>query len=213
MDATLKAGRFITLEGGEGAGKSTQARLLAAWLQRRGIAVEVTREPGGSPGAEEIRSLLVTGAIGRWHPLTETLLHCAARREHVATRLVPALDSGRWVVSDRFFDSTLAYQGYGQGVALDVIVRLRELTVGDFKPDLTIILDVAPKTRRARTAARGGAEDRYERMNEDFHARVRDGFKAIARDEPDRCVMIDADMPAVSVEAAIQAEIMSRFDL
>ncbi len=126
---------------------------------------------------------------------------------------MPALESGRWVISDRFFDSTLAYQGYGQGVALEAVARLRQLTVGDFTPDLTIILDVTPETRHARTAGRGGNEDRYERMNEDFHIRVREGFKAIARDEPGRCVVIDADMPAASVEAAIQAAILSRFDL
>ena len=206
----VKTGRFITLEGGEGAGKSTQAKLLAAWLGEHGIAVEITREPGGSPGAEEIRTLLVTGETGRWEPLTETLLHYAARRDHMTTRIAPALASGRWVISDRFFDSTAAYQGFGQGVNAEIIDRLRQLTIGGFKPDLTLILDISAQTRRLRTLGRPGQEDRYERMTEAFHARVRDGFMAIARAEPERCVMIDAELPADEVAAAIQAVIVQR---
>jgi dTMP kinase len=197
----VKTGRFITLEGGEGAGKSTQAKLLAAWLREHAIAVEITREPGGSPGAEEIRALLVTGETGRWDPLTETLLHYAARRNHMTTRIAPALASGRWVISDRFFDSTAAYQGFGQGVNAEIIDRLRQLTIGGFKPDLTLILDISAQTRRLRTLGRPGQEDRYERMTEAFHARVRDGFMAIARAEPERCVMIDAELPADEVAA------------
>jgi dTMP kinase len=196
--------RFISLEGGEGAGKSTQLRLLSAWLQGRGIKLVATREPGGSPGAEEIRALLVTGATGRWDPLTETLLHYAARRTHVESLVLPALRAGQWVVSDRFADSTLAYQGYGLGVDLQAIERLRELAIGAFRPDLTIVLDVPPATRRARTAGRAGNEDRYERMSEPFHARVRDGFLAIAASDPGRCVVIDADLPADIVAARIQ---------
>jgi dTMP kinase len=206
----VKTGRFITLEGGEGAGKSTQAKLLAAWLREHAIAVEITREPGGSPGAEEIRALLVTGETGRWDPLTETLLHYAARRNHMTTRIAPALASGRWVISDRFFDSTAAYQGFGQGVNAEIIDRLRQLTIGGFKPDLTLILDISAQTRRLRTLGRPGQEDRYERMTEAFHARVRDGFMAIARAEPERCVMIDAELPADEVAAVIKAAIVQR---
>jgi dTMP kinase len=206
----VETGRFITLEGGEGAGKSTQAKLLADWLRERAIETEITREPGGSPGAEEIRKLLVTGEVGRWDSLTETLLHYAARRDHMTSRIMPALSSGRWVISDRFFDSTLAYQGYGQGVDLDVIGRLRALTIGAFKPDLTIILDVAPETRRARVSGRPGGEDRYERMTEAFHARVRNGFKVIASSEPERCVTVDADLSIAEVAAAIQGAVAQR---
>ena len=203
-------GKFITLEGGEGAGKSTQARLLAAWLGEKGISVALTREPGGTPGAEEIRNLLVTGAVGRWDSLTETLLHYAARREHMVRLILPTLDAGQWIICDRFIDSTTAYQGYGQGIDLGVIARLRETVLGDLAPDLTLILDVSPETRRARTAARPGNEDRYERMNEAFHDRVRAGFHAIAAAEPERCAVIAADQEIDAVSAAIKAAIVEK---
>jgi dTMP kinase len=198
-------GKFITLEGGEGAGKSTQARLLADWLTEKGISVSLTREPGGTPSAEDIRNLLVTGEVGRWDPLTETLLHYAARREHMARLILPALEAGQWIICDRFIDSTTAYQGYGQGIDLATIARLRETVLGAFKPDLTLILDVSPETRRARTAGRPGNEDRYERMNEAFHDRVRAGFHAIAAAEPERCVLIQADQAINPVSLAIRA--------
>jgi dTMP kinase len=203
-------GKFITLEGGEGAGKSTQARLLAEWLGQKGISVALTREPGGTPSAEDIRNLLVTGAVGRWDSLTETLLHYAARREHMARLILPTLDAGQWIICDRFIDSTTAYQGYGQGIDLGVIARLRETVLGAFAPDLTLILDVAPETRRARTAARPGNEDRYERMNEAFHDRVRAGFHAIAAAEPERCAVIAADQGIEAVSAAIKAAIAEK---
>jgi dTMP kinase len=203
-------GKFITLEGGEGAGKSTQARLLSDWLGQKGISVALTREPGGTPSAEDIRNLLVTGAVGRWDSLTETLLHYAARREHMARLILPALDAGQWIICDRFIDSTTAYQGYGQGIDLGVIACLRETVLGAFAPDLTLILDVAPETRRARTAARPGNEDRYERMNEVFHDRVRAGFHAIAAAEPERCAVIAADQEIDAVSAAIKAAIVEK---
>jgi dTMP kinase len=203
-------GKFITLEGGEGAGKSTQARLLAEWLGQKGLSVALTREPGGTPSAEDIRNLLVTGAVGRWDSLTETLLHYAARREHMARLILPTLDAGQWIICDRFIDSTTAYQGYGQGIDLGVIARLRETVLGAFAPDLTLILDVAPETRRARTAARPGNEDRYERMNEAFHDRVRAGFHAIAAAEPERCAVIAADQGIEAVSAAIKAAIAEK---
>jgi dTMP kinase len=206
-------GRFITLEGGEGAGKSTQARLLADWLRKRGIAVDVTREPGGSPGAEEIRNLLVTGEVGRWDPLTETLLHYAARRDHVVRRLMSSLEAGRWVVCDRFFDSTLAYQGYGLGVDRGVIAAVRKAVLGEFSPDLTLILDVAPETRRARTAGRLGAEDRYERMSEGFHERVRAGFLEIAAADPGRCRIVPADGGVDAVAASLAEHVAGAFAL
>jgi dTMP kinase len=203
-------GKFITLEGGEGAGKSTQARLLADWLGQKGISVALTREPGGTPSAEDIRNLLVTGEVGRWDPLTETLLHYAARREHMARFILPALDAGRWIICDRFIDSTTAYQGYGQGIDLGVIAGLRKIVLGAFVPDLTLILDVTPETRRARTAARPGNEDRYERMNEAFHDRVRAGFHAIAAAEPERCAVIAADQEIDAVSAAIKGTITEK---
>jgi len=210
-------GKFITLEGGEGAGKSTQARLLAAWLGEKSLSVALTREPGGTPGAEEIRNLLVTGAIGRWDSLTETLLHYAARREHMARLIQPALDRGQWIICDRFIDSTTAYQGYGQGIDLGTIARLRETVLGGFAPDLTLILDVSPETRRARTAARiaanPGNEDRYERMNEAFHDRVRAGFHAIAQAEPGRCAVIAADQGIEAVSADIKTVVAKRLSI
>jgi dTMP kinase len=208
--ASVARGRFITLEGGEGAGKSTQARLLATWLAGRGIAVELTREPGGAPGAEEIRTLLVTGETRRWDPLAETLLHFAARREHLVRRIAPALEAGRWVVCDRFADSTVAYQGYGQGVDGGAIGAIRHAAIGAVTPDLTLMLDVSPQTWRARTAGRPGAEDRYERMDDAFHDRVRAGFLAIAAQEPSRCAVIDANLPLDAVAGAIESEVASR---
>ena len=204
-------GRLVTLEGGEGAGKSTQARKLVEWLGERGVAAELTREPGGSPGAEEIRALLVTGEPGRWDPLSELLLHYAARRDHMVRSILPALEAGRWVVCDRFIDSTLAYQGYGLGVSLEAITAVRKAVLGDFAPDLTLILDVEPETGRVRTASRTGGEDRYERMGAAFHARVRDGFRRIAAAEPGRCVTISAARSVEEVGATIVAAVEARF--
>jgi dTMP kinase len=204
-------GKLITLEGGEGAGKSTQVRLLAAWLAEKGAVPVLTREPGGTPGAEDIRALLVTGAVGRWDPLTETLLHYAARRDHLTRLIEPALAAGQWVICDRFIDSSMAYQGYGHGVQITFITALREQVAAAFVPDLTLILDVSPDTRRRRTAGRPGNEDRYERMDEAFHARVRQGFQAIADAEPNRCVMIDANGPVETVFEAIRNTVAQRF--
>src|SRR4051794_28829219 len=150
-------GVFVTLEGGEGAGKSTQIRLLAGNLRSRGVDALTTREPGGSPGAEEIRTLLVSGAPGRWDGVTEILLHFAARRDHVVRTVRPALESGRWVLSDRFADSTLAYQGYGHGLGREPVERVAAVTLDGFRPDLTMILDLAPEAGLARAAARPGA--------------------------------------------------------
>jgi len=199
----MTRGRFITLEGGEGAGKSTQIRLLADALSACGIDVVLTREPGGSQGAEEIRALLVSGETGRWGPITEALLHTAARRDHLERTVWPALDAGRWVICDRFFDSTMAYQGYGLGLGRDLIAALQATALGDFRPDLTLILDLPVETGLFRANARRGGEDRYERMDLDFHRRLRDGFLDIAKREPTRCAVIDAAHPVESVQAAI----------
>jgi thymidylate kinase len=199
----MTRGRFITLEGGEGAGKSTQIRLLADALAACGKDVVVTREPGGSKGAEEIRALLVSGETGRWGPVTEALLHTAARRDHLERTVWPALDAGSWVICDRFFDSTMAYQGYGLGLGRDLIGALQTTALGDFRPDLTLILDLPVEAGLARANARRGGEDRYERMDLDFHRRLRDGFLDIAQREPDRCAVIDAAHPVEAVQAAI----------
>jgi dTMP kinase len=197
-------GRFISIEGGEGAGKSTQVGLLMAALDRAGIRARATREPGGSPGAEAIRRLLLEGEGERWDAISEALLLVAARRDHVARLIAPALAQGVWVVSDRFADSTMAYQGYGKGVAFDDLATLHRLALGDFAPDLTVILDLPVETGLARAAARSAA-DRFERLDHDFHEKLRQGFRQIAAENPTRCILIDASGDAQTVHSAVIA--------
>lgn len=211
-------GRFITLEGGEGAGKSTQIGRLAEWLGARGIPAETTREPGGAPGAEAIRSLIVNGSIDRWDAMAEALLMTAARRMHVEQRIRPALDAGRWIVCDRFSDSTMAYQGYAHGLGRQPVEQLQQIAIGDMQPDLTLILDLPVEAGLARANARGSktpgiGEDRFERMGLDFHRRLRDGFLDIARREPERCVVIDATADIEAVASAIRDAVATRFGL
>jgi len=203
-------GRFITLEGGEGAGKSTQITRLKSWLEQRGRTVLATREPGGSPGAEMVRKLLVEGPTDRWDGPTEALLHFAARRDHLRATVWPALKRGMWVVSDRFADSTRAYQGYGHGLDLGVIDRLYGLAVGDFRPDLTLILDLPVEVGLARAAARRGMETRYESLPRAFHDRVRTGFLEIARREPERCVVVDSNRETEHVAQDVVRAVIER---
>lgn len=206
----MAGGRFITIEGGEGAGKSTQIGLLANWLRDRRIPVTTTREPGGSPGAEAIRKLLVEGKADRWDGITEALLHFAARRDHLRSTVWPALQNGEWVICDRFADSTRAYQGYGHGLPLATIDRLYELTVGDFKPDLTVILDLPAEQGLKRAAKRKGGETRYESMDIEFHRRLRQGFLEIARAEPQRCIVVDASGAIEAVHMALMMAMIQR---
>ncbi|MBO0737124.1 MAG: dTMP kinase [Alphaproteobacteria bacterium] len=208
-DVTEPRGRFVTIEGGEGAGKTTQARLLVSALERCGIPVRATREPGGSPGGEAIRRLLLEGEGGRWDAVCETLLLLAARRDHLTRLIAPALAQGVWVVSDRFSDSTLAYQGYGRGVRLDRLAALQRFVVGDFTPDLTLVLDLPVEAGLARAAARSAA-DRFERLDRDFHERMRQGFRKIAADNAGRCVLIDACDDPQAVHGAVVAAIEER---
>ena len=205
--------RFITFEGGEGAGKSTQGSRLRAALEARAIAVCLTREPGGSPAAEEIRNLLVQGEPGRWDALTETLLLFAARADHLAQTIRPALAAGRWVISDRFTDSTYAYQGAGRGLDERTIVALDAATTQSFRPDLTIILDVPVEQGLSRAGHRTHSETRFERFDHDFHERLRMYFRALAAREPDRCVLIDSTAPPDAVAAAIRDTVAKRFAL
>jgi dTMP kinase len=207
----VSAGRFITFEGGEGAGKSTQARRLAAHLSQLGIPVLLTREPGGSAGAEAIRALLLDGQ--GFDPVAEAMLMFASRREHVVATIRPALAAGMWVISDRFADSTRAYQCHGQGVPGEVYRRLADLALEGLSPDLTLILDLPPEAGMARAMARGVAADRYERLDAGFHARVRAGFLAIAAGEPARCVVLDAGLGPDEVFAAILGEAARRLKL
>ena len=190
---------FITLEGGEGAGKSTQTSLLAARVAAEGHPVLRTREPGGTKRAELLRAELLY--LGGWVPLAETLLHFAARAEHVARVLRPALAAGLVAVCDRFTDSTVAYQGYGQGADQAAIGQLAGL-IG-LRPDLTLILSLPRDAARARIAARGVPRDRYEAMDETFHERVANGYRRIAATEPGRCVEVDASGPVERVAALV----------
>lgn len=207
----MTAGKFITLEGGEGTGKSTQLRLLADALRATGIAVHATREPGGTPGAEAIRGLLVSGAIDRWDAMSEALLHFAARRDHAEKVIRPRLAEGSWVISDRFADSTMAYQGYAQGLGWEAIEALYRLTLGAFAPDLTLVLDVPVEVGLARAGARDdNGETRYERLGVAFHERLRTAFQEIVARAPERCVLIDATGGTEAVHAALRAAITQR---
>jgi dTMP kinase len=208
--AAKKPGRFITLEGGEGTGKSTQAKRLAAALAEKKIDAVVTREPGGSPGAEQIRKLFVEGEPGRWDGLTETLLVFAARADHVARTIKPALEAGKWVISDRFTDSTYAYQGIGRGVPREVIRRVESVALADFKPDLTLILDLDVEIGLQRAVARRGKENRFEQFDAGFHRKLRAAFRDIANRQPMRCTLLDAGGTEDEVAGEIWKAVKSR---
>ena len=199
-------GRFISLEGGEGSGKSTQVRALAAALSARGIAATITREPGGSAGAEAIRTLLMQGGDARWQPRAEALLFAAARADHVARIIAPALAEGRWVICDRYVDSTRAYQGGSDGINDAAILALHAFGSGGLMPDRTFLLDLPPETGMRRAAGRDGADaDRFARRDAAFHERVAAAFRAIAAAEPARVRRIDADVAPDRVTAALIA--------
>jgi len=198
-----KHGRFITFEGGEGTGKSTQAKRLVARLNAKKIPSVLTREPGGSPGAEEIRNLLLQGDPARWEPLTEALLFYAARADHTDRTIKPALASGKWVVCDRYSDSSYAYQGGGRGLNRETVRRIEAIAIDDFKPELTIILDLDPEIGLARVASRTHKETRFEEFDIEFHRRMRKAFLDIAKRAPERCVVIDANQDVDAVEGAV----------
>jgi dTMP kinase len=206
-------GRFITFEGGEGAGKTTQVRLLVLALARAGIKTRATREPGGSPGAESIRRLLLEGEGERWDAVGEALLLVAARRDHVTRLIEPSLTQGIWVVSDRFADSTLAYQGYGRELALDALAALHRFALGAFAPDLTLILDLPVELGLARAAARAHPADRFERLDRAFHERLRQGFQRIAGEESERCILIDGASDPQTVHRSVLAGIEQRLGI
>jgi len=215
---TKKIGKFITFEGGEGSGKSTQAKLLFEALNDAGIPTILTREPGGSDGAEIIRELLITGETGKWDRLTETLLFFAARRDHVEKLIKPALGRGEWVICDRFTKSTMAYQGYGHGVQMELIEGLHKLTLGDFWPDLTFIYDIDIEKGIARAHAREDSsgkekkEDRFERMGDIFHKNVRRGFLELSQKYPEICVVINADDTIFDIHTVTVMNTNSHFD-
>ncbi len=208
--ALVSRGLFISFEGGEGVGKSTQVRRLGARLSGLGREVVATREPGGSPGAEAIRDLVLNGPADKWSPVTETLLMYASRRDHIERVIRPALARGAVVVCDRFADSTRAYQGAAGGTSPELIAALEQYILEDVRPDLTLVFDMDPTLGLARAAGRVGAEERFESKGLEFHARLRQGFLDIAAREPGRCVVIAADASQDAVEAAIWTAVSGR---
>ena len=203
-------GRFITFEGGEGTGKSTQVKLLASYLSQSGADVVQTREPGGSPSAEEIRALLVTGAADRWSPLAETLLFYAARVEHWRQIIEPSIARGAHVLCDRFADSTIAYQAYAGGLDRHMVEKLHRLVMTGVEPDLTIVLDLPVDEGLKRAASRRDSETRFERKGREFHERLRQGFLDIAHRFPNRCFVIDASQSIERIHSAVLAALKLR---
>ncbi len=200
----MARGRFISLEGGEGVGKSTQLAALAEALTGRGLTVIVTREPGGSPGAEAIRELLLNGDEGRWNPRAEALLFAAARSDHLDKTILPALDRGEWVLSDRFIDSSLAYQGEAGGLGIDAVRDLHRFGSVDYLPDRTLVLQLDESEAGARARNRdGNTGDRIGSRPPSYHAAVEAGFRTMAQREPNRVKLIDASGPAATVTARL----------
>lgn len=211
--SAAKRGVFITFEGGDGSGKTTQVQRLTAFLKGQGLEFVVTREPGGTPEADHIRRLLVEGEPGRWPPMAETLLFYAARDEHLERLVRPALERGKWVVCDRFIDSTMAYQGYARGLGREPIEMLDNLIVGATRPDLTLIFDLPVVTGLKRADARGGIERRFERQDLAFHQKLREAYLEIAQHEPERCKVINADGSPDQVEQLVRIAVATRFGL
>jgi len=213
----IKKGLFITLEGGEGSGKTSQINHLSEYLTDQGSRVITTREPGGTDEGEAIRSLLVQRDGGDWNPMSEVLLLFAARITHIEKVIKPALEDGKIVICDRFTDSTVAYQGYGRGLEIDKIRSIQEIAIGDFAPDITLILDINVKLgldrSNKRLAANSGyeqTEDRFERMDIGFHEKLRNGFLDIVKNEPQRCHVIDASENIDSVFESIKDVILAK---
>ena len=213
----MKNGYFITLEGGDGTGKTSQINALKTQLEKTGKTVVTTREPGGSTGAEEIRNLLLQGEPNRWLPMTEVLMLYAARLDHVERLIKPELAKGNWVISDRFADSSMAYQGYGHDLGEDAVMRVQKSALGDFEPDLTIVLDLPVELGLARAGVRieenSCSEDRFERMGVSFHEKLREGYLAIAKNNPARCKVIDASGSVDEVAALIWAVVQEKLDV
>ncbi len=216
MTPSLETVPFITFEGGEGGGKSTQIKLLAEYLKNKKIDVVHTREPGGCAGAELIRELVLTGDVDRWEAVTEALLYAAARAEHVARTIRPALKDGKWVLCDRFEDSSIAYQGAGRGVGVDNVEQMQRLAFGNLKPTLTFILDLPVDVGLGRAVSRENdktvnIEDRFERMDVEIHHVFRKTFLDIAKNDPERCVVLDATKSIEELQVEIRHHVNERF--
>jgi dTMP kinase len=204
-----RRGRFITLEGGEGAGKSTQAKLLAEWLAGQQLHILLTREPGGSRRAEALREILLAGVVAPFGAEAEALVFAIARADHLAETIRPALEAGRWVICDRFSDSTWAYQGTA-GASARTLAQLDEIAVGADRPDLTLILDLPAELGLERMRGRIGGPDRFERDGAEQHEGRRRAFLAIAAREPERCVIVDASVDEAQVAEAVRAAVTQR---
>jgi dTMP kinase len=196
-------GKFITLEGGEGAGKTTQATYIKEFLQSQGEHVLLTREPGGSFGAELIRGLLVDRAAYSWDALTEYLLFTAARRDHILKTIKPALEAGIWVICDRYYDSSVAYQGYAKGISLEILRTIYNFISEGVTPNLTLILNVAPEVGLRRAHKRSNQEDRFEQMGLQFHQEIQKGFLEIVKAHPERCVIVNAEEEELQIRDTI----------
>ncbi|WP_375205927.1 dTMP kinase [Hyphococcus sp.] len=210
MCARASSGAFISFEGGDGAGKSTQIKRLAEALRTAGYDVVTTREPGGSPGAEAIRKLLLEGSADKWTPITEALLMYAARADHLERTIAPALKSGSVVITDRFADSTMAYQGLAGALGEETVAALHKIVVRDHEPDLSIILDLPVEEGLKRAGAVGGAEQRFESKGAAYHEKVRQAFLEIAQREPERCAVVSADGDAETVAARVRKVVQKR---
>ena len=208
---SLKNAKFITFEGGEGSGKSTQIKLLAKWLENNNIKVIVTREPGGSKSAEELRKILLTGDIDKWDGISELLLLYAGRHDHVERLIKPALASGTWVLCDRFSDSTMAYQGYGHQLGPKIINAVDKIALGNFTPDLSLFLDIPVEIGLKRAIDRRGDEIRYETMDIGFHNKLRAGYMEIAKNNKSRCIVINANKTIEEIENNIKTIIIDKF--
>ena len=185
---------FITFEGGDGSGKSTQVNLLKDYLDNLNFETIKTREPGGTPSAEILRDLLTTGEVEKWTPMSEALLMWAARYEHLIQVIEPALNSGKNVICDRFYDSTYAYQGVAHNLGIDKMEKLKKIIIGDIEPDITFVLDIDPKLGLKRSLDRSNQENRFESYNIDFHNKIRSAFLEIAKKNKNRCVVVDASL-------------------
>ena len=198
---------FITFEGGDGSGKSTQVNLLKEYLDNLNFETIKTREPGGTPSAEILRDLLTTGEVEKWTPMSEALLMWASRYEHLIQVIEPALNSGKNVICDRFYDSTYAYQGVAHNLGIDKMEKLKKIIIGDIEPDVTFILDIDPKVGLKRSLDRSNQENRFESYNIDFHNNIRNAFLEIAKKNKDRCVVIDASLNEQEINNLIIAVI------
>ncbi len=209
----MRPGKLITFEGVDGSGKSTQVSLLVESFVQAKVKAVKTREPGGVTAAEKIREILVKGDARSLHPVTEALLNFAARNEHLQTLILPELQKGAYVICDRFNDSTIAYQGFGHGLGTEYIESLKNLVTGSFAPDLTILLDIAPEKGLTRAGKRQGNENRFEKMGGEFRRHLREGFKTIAKKEPERFCVIDASQDQKTIHEKIIAEVNKKLGL